>query len=260
MEENVKKNYISLFEAAKLCSYSEPYLRLRARQGKLKSIKLGKKWMTTAAWIDDYDLRVQAWRESSEAKRTAALSAALVSAPEVLAKVVCPSADLPAVALAKEGIEPVFWQQPQWDAGTGGNNACFQRRAISAAGTRGAEPMGQRDMLPARAISAAGRLTGQMFPMPEQKPVDDALGYGWFGALLSGAAIALLLFMVADPNGVLKIMKTGYGAAGQASVVRTILPANAVAQTSAVSVAAPVFEDGVLEEVVRRMERFFSDF
>jgi len=40
--ENQNQNYISLAQAAKMCSYSEHYLRLRARQGKLKSIKLGK--------------------------------------------------------------------------------------------------------------------------------------------------------------------------------------------------------------------------
>ncbi len=69
MEEEKNPDYISLIDAAKLCSYSEPYLRLRARQGKLKSIKLGKKWMTTSGWIADYERRVAEWRESSEAKK-----------------------------------------------------------------------------------------------------------------------------------------------------------------------------------------------
>lgn len=69
MEEGRNQNYISLLEAAKFCSYSEPYLRLRARQGKLKSIKLGKKWMTTREWLDDYEAGVAAWRAAAESKK-----------------------------------------------------------------------------------------------------------------------------------------------------------------------------------------------
>ena len=77
MEEKRKQNseqdrnlgYISLSAAAKLCSYSEHYLRLRSRQGKLKSIKLGKKWMTTRAWLDDYQRQVGDWRAAAEKKK-----------------------------------------------------------------------------------------------------------------------------------------------------------------------------------------------
>lgn len=76
MEEEAK-DYITLFEAAKLCSYSEPYLRLRARQGKLKSIKLGSRWVTKACWIQDYESRVKEWNDKLEAK------AALVSLARV---------------------------------------------------------------------------------------------------------------------------------------------------------------------------------
>jgi hypothetical protein len=69
VEEKTNVEYISLFEASKLCSYSEPYLRLRARQGKLKSIKLGKKWMTTDLWIKDYVKRTKEWNEKIAAKK-----------------------------------------------------------------------------------------------------------------------------------------------------------------------------------------------
>jgi len=69
--ENQNQNYISLAQAAKMCSYSEHYLRLRARQGKLKSIKLGKKWMTTLAWLREYEERVAEWRQLTEAKNGA---------------------------------------------------------------------------------------------------------------------------------------------------------------------------------------------
>jgi hypothetical protein len=51
------ENYISLGEAAKLCDYTQEYLSLRARQGKLKAIKLGRNWVTTKDWLDDYAQR-----------------------------------------------------------------------------------------------------------------------------------------------------------------------------------------------------------
>jgi hypothetical protein len=55
MSEDKKENiYISLQEATKYCNHSQEYLSLRARQGKLKSIKLRKKWMTTKEWLEDY--------------------------------------------------------------------------------------------------------------------------------------------------------------------------------------------------------------
>ena len=54
MADDSRQDFLTLFEAAKLCPYSEAYLRLRARQGKLKSIKIGKKWMTTKEWVKDY--------------------------------------------------------------------------------------------------------------------------------------------------------------------------------------------------------------
>ncbi len=47
-------SYISLSEAAGRCSYSHDYLRLRARQGKLKAEKFGRNWVTTPAWLDEY--------------------------------------------------------------------------------------------------------------------------------------------------------------------------------------------------------------
>lgn len=48
------KNYISLREAAKYCSYSQDYLKLRARQGKFKAIKIGRNWVTTKEWLAEY--------------------------------------------------------------------------------------------------------------------------------------------------------------------------------------------------------------
>ena len=51
---NHKVEYISLKEATKYCRYSQDYLKLRARQGKLKAVKIGRNWATTREWIEEY--------------------------------------------------------------------------------------------------------------------------------------------------------------------------------------------------------------
>jgi hypothetical protein len=54
MKEGQNKNYISLQEATKFCSYSQKYLNLRVRQGKLRAVKIGRNWVTKKEWIDEY--------------------------------------------------------------------------------------------------------------------------------------------------------------------------------------------------------------
>ena len=51
---NINNIYITLTDASKLCDYSQEYLSLRARQGKLKAIKQGRNWMTTKEWLGRY--------------------------------------------------------------------------------------------------------------------------------------------------------------------------------------------------------------
>ncbi len=46
--------YLSLSKATEFCSYSQEYLGLRARQGKLKAIKIGRNWFTTENWLKEY--------------------------------------------------------------------------------------------------------------------------------------------------------------------------------------------------------------
>ncbi|MDP3982146.1 MAG: hypothetical protein Q8P70_01190, partial [bacterium] len=46
--------YISLSEASERSLYSQEYLSLRARQGKLRAIKLGRNWVTTHEWLLEY--------------------------------------------------------------------------------------------------------------------------------------------------------------------------------------------------------------
>ncbi|MCX6789303.1 MAG: FG-GAP-like repeat-containing protein [Candidatus Gribaldobacteria bacterium] len=54
--EEIKTNkYISLTEAAeKYTEYSQEYLSLRARQGKLKAVKIGRNWLTKKEWVEEY--------------------------------------------------------------------------------------------------------------------------------------------------------------------------------------------------------------
>ena len=46
--------YISLKEATRYCNYSQEYLSLRARQGKLKSVKFGRSWLIKKEWLGEY--------------------------------------------------------------------------------------------------------------------------------------------------------------------------------------------------------------
>lgn len=62
MKEKITENYISLLEATKHCKYSQPYLNLRIRQGKLRAVKFGRNWMTTKEWLEEYLLKVESYK------------------------------------------------------------------------------------------------------------------------------------------------------------------------------------------------------
>lgn len=195
---NQKENYITLFEAAKLCSYSEPYLRLRARQGKLKSIKLGKKWMTTAGWIGDYKKHVAEWRETSEAKRSVP-EAVLVSAPVELSGNLAGESPVEAAAARKEEETVALVRAP---------------KTVLDFIMEDDMPM-----LPSR-TPLAKFATGQILPVPQ--PSDTETGnndhFAWFGALVSGAVSALILAIA---------ISTGSGMDSLASSAEKFAQANA---------------------------------
>ena len=46
--------YLSMAEAANLCTYDQEYLSLLARRSLLQAEKIGKKWYTTRHWLNDY--------------------------------------------------------------------------------------------------------------------------------------------------------------------------------------------------------------
>ena len=54
MSKLAEENYISLQEATRYCNYSQEYLSLRVRQGKIKAVKLGRNWVTKKEWIIEY--------------------------------------------------------------------------------------------------------------------------------------------------------------------------------------------------------------
>jgi len=54
-----KLQYISLQDATKYCDYSQEYLSLRIRQGKLRGKKFARNWVTKKEWLEDYLKRVR---------------------------------------------------------------------------------------------------------------------------------------------------------------------------------------------------------
>ena len=61
------KEYISLSDAARYSGcYSQEYLSLRARQGKLKATKIGRNWITTKEWLDEYLERVNNYKDNKK--------------------------------------------------------------------------------------------------------------------------------------------------------------------------------------------------
>ncbi|MCX6765190.1 MAG: hypothetical protein NT148_01475, partial [Candidatus Nealsonbacteria bacterium] len=61
--ESQKRKYISLAEASNSSPFSQPYLHLRIRQGKLKAVKFGRNWMTTNEWLDEYLLKSKKYKD-----------------------------------------------------------------------------------------------------------------------------------------------------------------------------------------------------
>ncbi len=50
----MQAQYLSMWEASKVCSYSQEYLSLLSRRSLLKAEKRGNKWFTTVEWLNEY--------------------------------------------------------------------------------------------------------------------------------------------------------------------------------------------------------------
>ncbi len=68
---NNEPKYISLQEVAKYCHYSQEYLSLRARQGKLKAVKFGRNWVTKKEWLEEYLKKVEEYNNNLKTQKTA---------------------------------------------------------------------------------------------------------------------------------------------------------------------------------------------
>lgn len=67
MKENLE--YVSLQEATKYCNYSQEYLALRARQGKLKAVKFGRNWVTKKEWVREYVKKTETYKQKAIIKK-----------------------------------------------------------------------------------------------------------------------------------------------------------------------------------------------
>jgi hypothetical protein len=90
--------FISLKEASTLCEYSQEYLRLRARHGKLLAKKQGKNWVTTAEWVQDYA------RSAKTGKKMVSVRSAVGGGPK---KEIAPPANLPFARTLQPLVFPV---------------------------------------------------------------------------------------------------------------------------------------------------------
>lgn len=66
VEKSSSNALIPLREATKYCDYSQEYLSLRARQGKLKAVKIGRDWLTKKEWIKEYNQRVRIYTKNTK--------------------------------------------------------------------------------------------------------------------------------------------------------------------------------------------------
>jgi len=69
-KEQKSDNYISLQETTEYCEHSQEYLSLRARQGKLKAVKIGRNWVTKKEWLKEYLTGVEEHNNNLKIKKT----------------------------------------------------------------------------------------------------------------------------------------------------------------------------------------------
>ncbi len=68
-ESSNHRDYFSLEEATKFCNYSQGYLSLRARQGKLKALKFSNNWVTKEEWLQEYQKGVEDYNNQVKNKK-----------------------------------------------------------------------------------------------------------------------------------------------------------------------------------------------
>ena len=142
METNNKNQpaYISLAQASKTSPYSQEYLSLRARQGKLKATKIGNTWVTTHEWLDEYLGRAARLQQAGPAFTTRKFSVASVTLILLLA-VLSPIIISQAPAIVRDSKRAVLtFVRPE----SGPGEQAVQGVAIGEP----QEPGGQKDSVP----------------------------------------------------------------------------------------------------------------
>lgn len=86
MKKSNNNQYISLTEAAKCCDYSQEYLSLRARQGKLEAMKFGRNWVTKKEWLKQYIARAKEYNDKLAEKQGKNIKTVPVTKPPVRKK------------------------------------------------------------------------------------------------------------------------------------------------------------------------------
>lgn len=84
MSSSEEENYISLREATKYCNYSQEYLSLRIRQGKLRGVKLGRNWVTKKQWLKEY---IEGIENNTNTKKQQTLAREQVIPPQDISEV-----------------------------------------------------------------------------------------------------------------------------------------------------------------------------
>jgi len=74
------RHYVSLQQATQYCNYSQEYLSLRARQGKLRALKFGRNWVTKKEWVEEYFQKAEEYNNNFKIKKFALSTEALVKA------------------------------------------------------------------------------------------------------------------------------------------------------------------------------------
>lgn len=257
-DQNQDSRYISLFEAAKLCSYSEPYLRLRSRQGKLKSIKLGKRWMTSRQWLDDYEARVCQWRAENESRKIKADMAANVAADKRYRAngQLKNSQELNAdVKDRTSAINDSFSLNALPERVEGGTVSSAVLCSKSAHLPPPAPP--RRQLSP--------RFGGQIIPAPKENKTESGLNHGAVAAVAGGSLAAFLLFFAVQPRSFLNSVQLRGTAIGQANISQPakILNHSDVftredIQFETDGLSLPTVKESALKNFVSRIADFFD--
>ncbi len=83
-----EEEYISLTEATKYCDYTQEYLSLRARQGKLKAVKFGRNWVTKKEWVQEYFAATNSKKAKEHKKKAQGVAGLLSPARRASAKLI----------------------------------------------------------------------------------------------------------------------------------------------------------------------------